>query len=264
MVATLEILRHLARKVDSQAEGGLAKMLGINQTTLSSWRQPNKTLSNLQIANLIARTRDQAKQHTHRQAIKALVEFFPIDAVRVGTTKKQLAVFKTGEGAGKHRSSLHKSLCEAKSGLYIFYDTRGKALYAGQTKSQNIWKEMNHAFNRDRSTQVMVLVTHPTSNVVFRPAHEQVRQPRDRQLRLHDLAAYFSAYQVIPEMVDDLEALLVRAFPNDLLNFKMEKFGKADRAKKKAADKKNAASTKPATAKAVRPRSAGGPKAKGT
>jgi hypothetical protein len=44
-------------------------------------------------------------------------------------------------------------------------------------------------------------------------------------------------------MVDDFEALLIRAFPNDLLNYKMEKFGKVAR---KAAKTKaiNAAANK--------------------
>jgi hypothetical protein len=34
-------------------------------------------------------------------------------------------------------------------------------------------------------------------------------------------------YSVADEMIGELEALLVRAFPNDLLNKKMEKLGEA-------------------------------------
>ena len=44
------------------------------------------------------------------------------------------------------------------------------------------------------------------------------------QLELFDLAAYFSAYEVADGMIEELEALLVRAFANDLLNVKMETF----------------------------------------
>jgi len=145
----------------------------------------------------------------------------------------------SGDGAGKHRNELRAEL-EAAKGLYIFYDTRGKALYAGQTKRQNLWKEMNLAFNRDRSAQVMTLVRHPTNDVAFKPAHEKVRQPTDVNLKLHDLAAYFSAFAVTDSMIDDLEALLVRAFPNDLLNFKMEKFGKTAKKPSKKTAKKTA------------------------
>jgi hypothetical protein len=42
---------------------------------------------------------------------------------------------------------------------------------------------------------------------------------------LHELSFYVSAYSIDPEeMIGPLEALSVRAFANDLLNKKMEKF----------------------------------------
>ena len=51
---------------------------------------------------------------------------------------------------------------------------------------------------------------------------------------LSALAAYFSAYEVPVALIDDMEAFLIRAFPNDLLNKKMEMFAKAaKRANKK-------------------------------
>lgn len=237
-VKTAEVLRHLKKKVDKERDGSMAEVLGVNATTLSMWRGDGVKLSALQVANLIVKTRKQAREHLRQSAIKPIVEFFPIEAVYLGAAEKSLIVFDVNNNAGKHRTGLYNALIKAKSGLYIFYDTRGKALYAGQTKKQNIWKEMNLAFNRPRSSQVMTLVRHPTKDVEFRAANEKVRQPTDQMLRLHDLAAYFSAYEVVEEMVDDLEALLVRAFPNDLLNFRMEKFGKEASAKRKALERK--------------------------
>ncbi|WP_426212283.1 hypothetical protein [Massilia sp. TWP1-3-3] len=238
-----ELLRHLEKKMNKDREQNLSEVelsgiLGIPLPTLSHWRKDTTILTALQAANVITRAQRTARHHVHAHAVKAIVEFFPIDAVPVGRDENRLDVFDTSADAGKHLLGLRDILCAAKSGLYIFYDTRGKALYAGQTKKQDIWKEMNLAFNRDRSAQVMTLVRHPWTDVNFKPAHIQVRQPKDQQLKLYDLAAYFSAYEVIPEMVDDLEALLIRAFPNDLLNYKMEKFGKAARkaAKTKAAN----------------------------
>jgi hypothetical protein len=59
---------------------------------------------------------------------------------------------------------------------------------------------------------------------VFKPGYEKLRQPKDKQLELFDMAWYFSAYSVDNGMIDDLEALLVRGFANDLLNVKMETF----------------------------------------
>jgi hypothetical protein len=79
-----------------------------------------------------------------------------------------------------------------------------------------------------------MLVHHPTSNVKFRSASEKLRQPIPTNMKLHELAAYFSAYSVADEMINELEALLVRAFPNDLLNKRMEKLGKAKKRAKKS------------------------------
>lgn len=224
-----ELLRHLAKKMSAVSETELAAVLGLPGHQLSHWRKESTTLSPLQVANAIANAHKTAKSHAHSTAVKALVEFHPITATAVGRSGKSLQVFPTGPDAGRYLTGLCEVLAQAKSGLYIFYDSRGKALYAGQTKKQNIWKEMNFAFNRERSAQVMTLVRHPTNDVNFRSAHVKVRQPTSSTLKLHDLATYFSAFEVVPEMVDDFEALLIRAFPNDMLNYKMEKLGKAAR-----------------------------------
>ena len=241
-----ELLKHLSKKLLAVSDIELAKVLGIKAQSLAHWRKENTALSPLQVANAITTARSYAQAQVHSHAIKPIVEFFPVYSTAAGQLGKKQTVFRVDPKAGKHRLGLQKRLIEAKSGLYIFYDTRGRALYAGQTKKQNIWNEMNQAFNRDRSAQVMTLVNHPTNDVEFRAASEKVRQPTDVTLKLYDLAAYFSAFEVIPQMVDDLEALLVRAFPNDLLNFRMEKFGKPARKRKKlvAAAKKTKAAVK--------------------
>ncbi|MBP1203646.1 hypothetical protein JOD97_001660 [Duganella sp. 1411] len=238
-----ELLRHLSNKMGTVSDTALASILGIKPHALHRWRRDETLLTALQVANAINNAHKAATVHVHSHAIKPIVEFFPIEAVAVGRSGNYLQVFDTGDDCGKHLQGLCEMLTNAKSGLYIFYDTRGRALYAGQTKKQNIWKEMNLAFNRHRSGQIMTLVRHPTRDVSFKSAHIKVRQPTDTMLKLYDLAAYFSAYEVLPEMVDDLEALLIRAFPNDMLNYKMEKFAKSARkaAKTKAANLKKKA-----------------------
>jgi hypothetical protein len=105
-------------------------------------------------------------------------------------------------------------------------------LYAGKAKSQSLWAEMNSALNRHRATQTIRRVRHPTRVQQFSPAHQHPRQPLELQLNLSELAYYFSAYEVAPGMIDDLEALLVRGFANDLLNAKMERFAHARRARR--------------------------------
>jgi len=233
------LIAELKRKFGIKTDRALALRLGMSGIALNHWKNRKTPLTPRQIANAIDKTAIAAVRKSQQSTIKALVEFFPVDAVEVGKVERY-EVIPTGKGAGQHYNGLRSALETASKGLYVFYDTRGKALYAGQTKKQNIWKEMNLAFNRTRSAQVMTLVKHPTNDVVFRAANEKVRQPTNINLKLHDLAAYFSAYEISDGMVDELEALLVRVFPNDLLNYKMEKFGKD--AKKKSKGKSAAAS----------------------
>jgi hypothetical protein len=67
-------------------------------------------------------------------------------------------------------------------------------------------------------------VNHPQRRQAYRTSDQQARQITDNLVSLHDIAAYFSAYQVVDGMIDDLESLLVRSFANDLLNIRMERF----------------------------------------
>jgi len=83
---------------------------------------------------------------------------------------------------------------------------------------------MNMAFNRKRDVQMISLVHHPERNQEFKAGYEKLRQPKDTQLELCDLACYFSAYDVADGMINDLEALMVRSFANNLLNVRMETF----------------------------------------
>lgn len=107
-------------------------------------------------------------------------------------------------------------------GLYIFYDTRGRALYAGKARKQSLWYELNLAYNRERGVQNIFRVSHPERRQNFRTSDEVRRQIRSFNVKLHELARYVSAYQITDAMINDVESLLIRAFPNDLLNKRME------------------------------------------
>ncbi|MDR2711322.1 MAG: hypothetical protein LBB65_08415 [Burkholderiales bacterium] len=118
---------------------------------------------------------------------------------------------------------LREELLE-KKGIYLFYDSRGKVLYVGKTKS-SIWKEMHYAYKRPRKVQVISAVKYPERrDVSYKSAQEKKRKIEDVPKTLFDLAAYFSAYEINDDLIDDFEALFIRAFPNDLLNSRVEKF----------------------------------------
>lgn len=217
------LIEALKRKLGVTTQAELAAELGLSNNTLSNWNSRDKDLTADQIASALVKAREAAVTDTQFHTIKPIVEFFPIQATY---TKRQAGY----EIIGKSTSELNKGLFEAlskDSGIYIFYDSRGQALYAGKAKAQSLWKEMNSAFNRDRAVQTFKLVPHQTESETFSPAHETSRQHKPTQLKLHQLAGYFSAYKVDAGMIDDLEALLVRGFANDLLNIKMERFAHA-------------------------------------
>jgi hypothetical protein len=151
-----------------------------------------------------------------------VVEFFPIDG---SLSKRQGKWEIISFEAGTYGQGVKQAL-QAAFGIYVFYDSRGRAIYAGKAVDQPLWKELNSAYNRDRGDlQKVRLVGHPERNVPYRPYDEKVRQPVDWQVPLYDIAEYFSAYAIEPtDMIGMFEALIVRAFANDLLNKKMEKF----------------------------------------
>jgi hypothetical protein len=119
--------------------------------------------------------------------------------------------------------------------LAVFFDSRGQAIYTGKARRQNLWKEMNLAFNRNRGEiQKIKRVHHPTRKQSYRTSDEKARQIRDSFVPLHELARYFSAYQIADTMINELEAMLVRSFANDLLNQRMERFGQQKKKKKRS------------------------------
>lgn len=117
-----------------------------------------------------------------------------------------------------------KEALDAAHGVYLFYDSRGKAIYAGRAIQQSLWKEMNLAYNRDRGdSQQTWRVHHPMTRP--RPYDpEQVRSVVREEVPLHEIACYASAFAVDEPLIAEIEALLVRAFANDLLNTRIEKF----------------------------------------
>lgn len=217
-----DLLDELKRQLGLTSNRDLARKLGMSEVALGGWRRKKSDLSPRQIANLVrSAIKAELKAQQHR-TVRPIAEFFPLDAVQSrGGTRFELFA------AGKHDNPLKVGLREILKnarGIYIFYDSRGQAIYAGKAKRLSLWNEMKSAFNRPRDTQTVFRVRHPTRRQQFVPAYEKPRQPRRMQLRLNELAAYFTAYEVETGMIDELEALLVRGFANDLLNERMERF----------------------------------------
>ena len=211
------------RKADRlSTNNDIATYLGAKPAQLSKWLKENKQLTNLEMERLIDRTREAAAEEALRVAIRPIVEFYPIEPVESKQGMKWELFFSSKDAPLPVRG-LRKRL-ENAQGVYFFYDTRGRALYAGKTSRRTLWAEMKNAFNRDRGRQELFRVNHPTRNQEFVSATDKLRSIKQTSVLLADMAAYFSAYEISPGMIDAVEALVIRAFANDLLNTRMETF----------------------------------------
>jgi len=219
-----ELLERLQDTFEVKTQKELASILGVTVQALHGWKNHPTGVTPLSLAKAIAKARTAAVEESQRGAIRPIAEFFPIDATESSRGIKY-ELFPAGKKDHPLKISLRDSLQNAR-GIYVFYDSRGRALYAGKARDQSLWAEMKNAFNRDRDTQKVFRVSHPERRTKFTPAHQN-RNARIKiiQLRLSDLAAFFSAYEVDDGMINKLEALLVRGFANDLLNKRMEEFG---------------------------------------
>lgn len=222
MVTAERLLPVLKTKLAVRTYSDVAKLLGITGTALRNWRIRGAGLSAQQIAGAIAKARTAAADQAASSAVHHLIEFFPVERT---LKERHYRIFDDVDG-GAYRQGLRNLLSE-KRGIYVFYDSRGRALYVGRTTRQTLWTEINAAYNRVRSSQKITLVRHPKlKQWAFSGAAATRKQPKDAVVKLHDLAAFFSAYEVAPAMIANLEALIIRAFPNDLMNSKMERFKK--------------------------------------
>lgn len=225
-----EFIEGVKRKLSDEGTGTItnrqiADHLGITVQALKNWRKRN-AVTVRQMVGVLSKSRMKAVEQAEKQAIRPIVEFFKLTPTNSkGGVRTEIFGVRQGEGADHPYLRGLRNELEAHHGIYIFYDSRGRALYAGKARQQKLWREINNAYNRDRSVQKIRRVKHPERRQKFRTSDEKQRQIRLRTVPLHDLAGYFSAYDVVDGLIGELESLLIRGFANDLLNIKMEKFG---------------------------------------
>jgi len=214
--ALIEILK---QQFDVTSDVDLAKVAGISIATINKWKSNSAELTPRQVGNLVKKARNQEAKNCVISSIQPIVEYYSIEHSdsRHGAAWE---LIPSNNGRGK---KIREEL-EASKGLYIFYNSQCEAIYLGKAKKQNLWKEMNLAFNRDRSSQAVWTVNHPERGQEFTPAHIKLRSLQKTKVFLSDIASYFSAYSVDVNLIDNLEALMIRGFANDLSNVRMETF----------------------------------------
>lgn len=218
-----EAIASLRGKLDVGTNGRFSQELGISVGTVNNWLKYG--LTGRKFADGLLKSRQRAVKSAHECAIMPVVEYFQLSAHR-RSSNGVAELFPTRAPDSTKALLGLKSVLENSHGTYVFYDSRGRALYVGKAQRQSLWKEMNLAFNRDRdTTQRVYRVQHPERGD-FKTSDEYARQVKLTRRHLSHLTTYFSAYKVDDALINELEALLVRSFANDLLNVKMERFGK--------------------------------------
>jgi hypothetical protein len=213
------VIEALKRKFRVKSDRALTKHLGNSIPAIQNWKKC-RSVTPRQIAGLVHKASFQSN------AIRPVVEFFRITKCGSPQAKMQqvFSPFDKNKMPHPYRAGLRDEL-EKYHGVYVFFDSRGQAIYTGKARRQNLWKEINLVFNRKRGdVQSIRRVTHPERRQPFKTTEEKHRKIVNRGVPLHELAVYFSAYRVPDTMVNDLESLLVRSFANDLLNIRMENF----------------------------------------
>jgi len=203
-------LDRLKQKLYLESEYDLALTLNITTQTLKKYRESNK-LTEFQMANLFEKAMYVREINSLKKAIKPIVEFYPINftEARNGIDWK---IISSDKIAFPDDYKLKEELDTYIEGIYLFYNSEGKVIYVGKTH-RNLWKEINFAFNRDRKSQKMYRVNHDNKNKVLKEVN----------VKLHDIAHYFSVYETHCELTHNLEAFIIRAMPNNLTNVRMEK-----------------------------------------
>lgn len=178
----------------------LASKLDLSEKKIANWKHSGACQKG-NVESLV----NAIIKHAIRNSYIPLAELKPIKCLK-NESGYEINVVKLSS------DKLKKIQAEGSGGIYIFYDSRGKAIYAGQSRKgsrQSLWKEINAAYNRERTSQTIIC---NVSN-----------QLRKKKYYLYEVAHYITIYLVHEFAIKDFESLLIRSFPNDLTNIRMER-----------------------------------------
>lgn len=159
----------------------------------------------------------QKRTRISPHAIRPIVEFYPLTR----TATNQNIRWNILDRKAPRMKQIQLELRTAH-GVYVFYNSQCKAIYVGKANKLNLWRELKNAFNRKRDAQIIWNVKHPRTGKTFKPAYVKKRSIKKRQVYLHEIASFISVYEVGDKLIDNLEAMLIRTFPNELSNAKMQ------------------------------------------
>lgn len=217
-----DFVEKLREEFQCETKSQLAQLLGRTSANISTWRK-NPDLKPMVVARAMRELADRAQGETEAlreelrkvqiaHSISTILEYAPIAANH--KAQAEYSQIKAEDGYG--HPEIRKRL-EDKRGIYVFYSSLCQAVYVGKANDTELWRECNTAFNRDLKSD-LYKVNHPSENK---------KQPRRITLskcstKVYKVATFLSVYEVDKALVDMVEALLIRAFINQLPNVKIE------------------------------------------
>lgn len=222
-----ELIKSLKTVFGVRSRGQIGKHLGQSYTVIANWTK--KDLSPTQIARIIQRAREAGYKAGKSDAIKlqrdkkrselppiaAIIEYLPIKAHKTPSSRVRVAI------NDDYKDPNIRSTIKDKHGIYIFYDSLGKPLYIGKANKTDFWNEVNSAFRRLEIKIPIVRVNHTLLN-----RNTTNHKLRSHNARISDVACYLSVYEVRKDLIDNMEAMLIRSSANVLANTRMESIRK--------------------------------------
>lgn len=207
-----KIISYIQKKMCFKTKREVHDYLGIIAATGNKYDQ-KKDLNNSEVLNLLKKARKSAIQ----SSIEIITEYYPIKLTSLRSNHNFIDV-KNNKNHLRLKNELEKN-----RGVYVFYDSSGKAIYVGKASRRSLYHEMISAFNRSRNetrdTMTIIRAQHTINKIKNIKFDKCIYRHR---ATISDISAYFSAYKIDQHLIPTVEALMIHAFANNLTNSKIE------------------------------------------
>ena len=212
-----ELCDFLRTVANARTDAELARAIGFSSARVAQLRSSNAIKPGY-AAKLVEKIVKSQVLTQLKESIKPIVEFFPIERSRVRVQGHGRYIpFDAKRKSGRELVSKLKNA----HGIYAFYNSQGEIIYIGKTEGQPLYERLTQSYNT-KSKARLFRVRHPSA--LYRSRNNnQLRRIRKEEVKISDVASYFSAYSAANSLIGKLEALLIRMVPNDLINTKIQK-----------------------------------------
>lgn len=190
----LWLLQALEEEYGAVSQERVARAIGVTQPTISNWKnggEPNKT--NLK------RLLEFFRAHDAATLVRPLLEFQPIEPIR----SKNEWRFSSDPNTVRQL----KERLDHRRGIYVLYDSSGHAVYLGKTES-SLYAEAKQRLKAS------------PNRAVYKPVKSSKPQ-------IGEVVRFLSAFEVANlAAIRNIEAFMLRAFPNDIRNKNRGEFKK--------------------------------------